>query len=79
VWLFVRRIVPVVATGVVVGLAGALAVGRILRAVLLDAGSTDGVVFAATTTLLVAVVLGASVVPAFGASRTDPVSTLRHD
>ena len=65
------------AWGVVLGLAGGLALSRLLRAALYDVSPTDPVAVASTAPTLALVVAIASVVPALRASRLDPVDALR--
>jgi predicted permease len=66
-----------VACGVVLGTAGALAVARLLKSLLSGVTSADPATFAAVAVLLSAVALAASLVPARRAMRVDPVVALK--
>jgi predicted lysophospholipase L1 biosynthesis ABC-type transport system permease subunit len=68
-----------VAVGVVIGIAGALAAGRLLAGFLFGVAPSDPAVFMAVPLLLGAVALGACLVPAMRAARVDPVVALRSD
>jgi ABC-type antimicrobial peptide transport system permease subunit len=63
--------------GVVAGLAGALALSRLMEALLFEVSATDPATFAAVAAAFVAVALLASLVPAWRALRIDPVRALR--
>jgi ABC-type antimicrobial peptide transport system permease subunit len=65
--------------GIAVGLAGAYALTRLLSSLLYGVNPTDRVTFAAVTTLLAAVAIAASFMPAWRATRVDPVIALRCD
>jgi ABC-type antimicrobial peptide transport system permease subunit len=65
--------------GALLGMAGALAVSRVLRGLVYGVGVTDPVAFGAATALLIVVALAASWIPARRASRVDPVVALRGD
>jgi len=69
----------VVAMGVALGLAGALALTRLLSTLLFGVTAYDPLVFAANAGLLVAVAALACALPALRASRLDPMATLRTD
>jgi putative ABC transport system permease protein len=65
--------------GIAAGLAGAYALTRLLSSLLYGVNPTDRVTFAAVTTLLAAVAIAASFMPAWRATRVDPVIALRCD
>ncbi|HSM59550.1 MAG TPA: FtsX-like permease family protein, partial [Longimicrobiales bacterium] len=75
--LVVRGGLVMAVAGIAVGLAGALALTRVLGSFLFDVTPTDPVTFAGTTALLAAVALLASWLPARRAARADPVTVLR--
>jgi predicted permease len=75
--LVLARALSVVGAGVVVGLAGAAAVTRVLQTFLFGVTPTDPVVFTAVTLLLVLVGLTAAWLPARRATRIDPSAALR--
>jgi len=66
-------------TGVVIGLAGALAVTRLLSSLLYGIRPTDFVTFVGVSLLLAAVAALAGYVPARRATRLDPMLALRHE
>jgi predicted permease len=65
--------------GVALGLAGALAMTRVLASLLLGVGPTDLVTFVGVPSLLVVVALLACYIPARRAARVNPLVALRHD
>ncbi|HZT76957.1 MAG TPA: ABC transporter permease [Vicinamibacterales bacterium] len=67
------------AAGLVIGIAGALAVTRVLRSLLVGVGTMDPITFATLVALFVAIAACASWVPAWRASRLDPIVALRDE
>jgi len=75
--MVLRRVVALVLPGVALGVAGALAVMRVLTALLFDVKPNDPATLVAVALVLVAVALLAGLVPARRASRVDPLVALR--
>ena len=77
--LVLRQVAAMTAVGAVLGLAGALALGRGARALLFGLEGHDPVVFAGALVVLSLVAFGAGWSPARRASRTEPMRALRYD
>jgi predicted permease len=75
--LVLTRALRIVVAGVIVGLAGAAAVTRVLQTFLFGVTPTDPIAFTAVTLLLMAVGLTAAWLPARRATRIDPCAALR--
>jgi predicted permease len=75
--LFLRRGLIVTGSGLVIGLAGALTLTRLLRSLLFGTSPSDPLAFAAMSGVLAAASLVASYLPARAAAAVDPVETLR--
>ena len=65
--------------GIVAGVIVALAATRFLASLLYGVGATDPLTFAAVTALVLAVAITATALPAWRASRIDPIKSLRVD
>jgi len=65
--------------GVLLGLAGALGVTRLIESLLFEVRPTDGVTFTVVSLGLVAVALIACYLPALRAARVDPMTALKRD
>ena len=77
--LVTRRGMCIASVGAVVGLAGALASGRIMTALLFEVRPTDALILGLTMALVLAVAAVASLVPAQSSARIDPAIALRTD
>jgi predicted permease len=77
-WVLARGLV-LTACGVAVGLAGALALSRLLRSLLVNLAPTDAATFAGASMLLLLVALAACYIPARRATQVDPLVVLRSE
>jgi putative ABC transport system permease protein len=73
------RGLTMVAIGIVVGIAGALAVTRLLASYLFGVSEHDPVTFVAVAGISVVVAVAACLVPALRATRVDPMVALRYE
>lgn len=69
---------PVV-VGVALGIAGAFALGRLLASLIFSVRPTDPITFLAAAALLALISLFACVIPAYRATRVDPIAALRYE
>jgi putative ABC transport system permease protein len=65
--------------GIGIGLIAALALGRVATSLIYGVSSRDLVTFLAVTLLLILVSFAASLIPAFRATRVDPLAVLRDE
>jgi putative ABC transport system permease protein len=77
--LIVGQGLKLVLIGVVVGLAGAFALSRILATFLYGVTATDPVTFGAVSITLIAVAFIACYIPAHRATKVDPIVALRYE
>jgi putative ABC transport system permease protein len=77
--LVVRQAVWLGATGLVIGIAGALGVSRVLGSLLFGVSASDPLTFGGVSAALVTVLLLAAYLPARRATRVDPIVALRAD
>jgi predicted permease len=76
-WLILRRGLWQMGLGLVLGLAGAFGLSRVLRTLLVQVTPTDPLTFSVITIILTAVAIAACLIPARRASRVDPLVALR--
>ncbi len=65
--------------GIAIGMAGSLIMSRFIRSFLFDVSATSPAVYAGAAILLLLTGISAAVVPAWRASRTDPIHALREE
>jgi putative ABC transport system permease protein len=65
--------------GIALGTAGALALGRLLSTLIYEVQPTDPLTFIAVTAALTAIAFFASVIPAYRATKVDPMVALRYE
>ena len=77
--LVLRQGMVLALTGAAVGIMGALLLGRLMAKLLYGVPATDPLAFAGVATLLLAVAVIASYLPARRAMRVDPIVALRYE
>jgi ABC-type antimicrobial peptide transport system permease subunit len=77
--MFLRHGLWLTAAGIALGLGVALALTRVMSALLFGVGPTDPLTYAAVSGTLAAMALLATYLPARRASRVDPIVALRAD
>jgi putative ABC transport system permease protein len=78
-WLVIRRSFVQLAIGLMLGMAGAFGVGRLLRSLLAQTSTNDPLTLGSIATLFVVVSLAACYWPARRATEVDPISALRYE
>jgi putative ABC transport system permease protein len=77
--LVVRNGMKPILLGVVIGLSAAFALSRLVASLVFGVRPTDPLTFATVALLLVSVGILANILPAYRATRIEPVSTLREE
>ena len=77
--LVVRQGMTLAGIGIVVGLVGAAALTRVMASLLFGVSTTDAITFGAVPALLAAVAFAATAIPAWRATRVDPMVALREE
>jgi putative ABC transport system permease protein len=78
-WLVIRRSFVQLAIGLMLGMAGAFGVGRLLGSLLAQTSTNDPLTLGSIATLFVVVSLAACYWPARRATEVDPISALRYE
>jgi|SRR5687767_8988154 len=74
-----REALLVGVAGSAIGVVAALGLSRFLRSLLFGVGESDVIAYLSGPAVLIATVLFAAALPAFGATRVDPVKILRSE
>lgn len=77
--LVMRQGVHLTLPGILVGLFLALASGRVIRSLLYEVSALDPLTYGAVTGVLAAVSMAATCIPAYRATRVDPVSSIKSE
>ena len=78
-WMVIREGMQLASAGIVVGVAGSFALTRVLQGVLFETSAHDPATFTAVSLLMLAVSFLACFVPAYRATRVDPLVAVRHE
>jgi ABC-type antimicrobial peptide transport system permease subunit len=68
-----------ICVGLILGLAGAWLLTRLIQSLLYGITAADPITFLASTILFVLIGLGACYIPAYRAARVDPIVALRYE
>jgi predicted permease len=77
--LVLRQGIGSVLAGVGIGIVAGLALTRLMTSLLYGVGASDGLTFASVSVLLLLVAVAACSIPAWRATRVDPLEALRHE
>ena len=78
-WLVLKQGVGLTIVGAVVGLAGGLGLGRVLSSMMPNLPAPEFSIMLGAFAFMVAVALAAFSIPAWRASKTNPMLVLRHE
>jgi ABC-type antimicrobial peptide transport system permease subunit len=77
--MVLRQVGVMTLIGSVIGIAGALVLGRAASSLLFEIKAYDPMVYVLATVVLVIVAISAGYIPARKASRVDPMQALRYE
>jgi ABC-type antimicrobial peptide transport system permease subunit len=78
-WLVLREVTAITASGIGLGIPTALALGGLIRSQLFGVSATDPLMLALASAVLALVALGAGWLPARSAARVQPIRALRSE
>jgi putative ABC transport system permease protein len=78
-WLILRRALIQLSIGLIVGIGGAFAVGRLLRSMLVQIPTADPVTLTTIVAILIVIAITACLAPSRRATRLDPSTALRYE
>jgi putative ABC transport system permease protein len=78
-WLVLKQGVRVIAAGAIAGLVGGFALGRVLSSMLPNLPSPEVAILLGAFSFMVLIALAAFFIPAWRASKTNPMLVLRHE
>ena len=78
-WMVFRESLGLMLAGVAIGVPLLLVASRLIRSLLFDVSPNDPAIVAAAMLVLLAVGAASSYLPAWRASRVDPLTALRQD
>ena len=77
--MVLRQVAIMTAVGGAIGLGAAIGIGRLAQSLLYELTGSDPVVLAVAAVVLTLVAIGAGLIPAYRASRIDPMRALRYE
>jgi putative ABC transport system permease protein len=78
-WLILRKAGLLAVIGLAIGMAGSMALGRVLAGMLFGLQATDAVTYAGVLVAVGATTLAAAAGPAWRAGRINPVEAMREE
>jgi predicted permease len=77
IWMVLRHALTLIGIGAGIGVAGALGITRLMSGLLYEVHPTDGIAFIGAALTLAFLAFAASLVPAWRATRVDPLTALK--